>query len=97
MIGKNNPNYGIKCSEEKREKLRNKSKGNTNRRGSKHKPESILLIKEKKKGSIPHNRKKIKINGVVYESIKAASILLNVSRDTIRNWIKKGKPNVILL
>ena len=46
-------------------------------------------------GGNSSNAKQIKIDGIEYETIKEASESLNVHRNTILNWIKKGKVEVL--
>ena len=50
------------------------------------------VISNKNKGRIPKNKKKISIDGVIYEDARKASELLFLKYSTIRYRIKSNNP-----
>ena len=76
---------GRKHTKEAKQKIRNSSKGKRRNIGKNH----------PNYGKIAYNRKKVEINGIIYESIKLASQNFKVSSATIRYWIKKEKAKII--
>ena len=87
--GHNHWNYGKSHSKEIREKMSNSHKG------------LRLSIKTREKiskslvGKNNPNSKKVKINGIVYDTIKEAAEKNNVHRMTISRWIKIDKAKLI--
>ena len=78
---------GKKASEETRQKMSENAKLKIGEKngffGKHHSEETIQKIKEKSKGRLPPNTKKITINGVSYISITEAGRQLNISQPTI--------------
>ena len=60
--------------------------------GKSHSDEAKRLISNKNKGRIPKNKKKISIDGVIYEDARKASELLFLKYSTIRYRIKSNNP-----
>jgi len=56
--------------------------------GKSHSEQTKKTISEKKKGSIPPNRKRITIDGIEYDSIKSAHISTGISKYFIRKMCK---------
>lgn len=52
--------------------------------GKKHSDEVKEILREKGKGRIPTNRKKVSINGVIYSSMKEASLVLGIHLTVVR-------------
>ena len=48
-------------------------------------------------GKISGNAKKVSIDGVIYNSITEASVILGLGKNTIGLWLKKNKPNCFRL
>jgi len=56
--------------------------------GKSHSEQTKKTISEKKKGSVPPNRKRITIDGIEYDSIKSAHISTGISKYFIRKMCK---------
>lgn len=78
---KNNPFKGKIHTEEVKSKIR---EINSNPKSEEHKKK----ISESLKGNIPSNRIKVKINGIIYESLDDASRKTGINYSTLRNRIK---------
>lgn len=76
-----------------KEKFKNKK--NHPMYGVKRTKETKEKISNSNKGKVPTNRKMVKINGIIYESIMEASRKLDFHHTTIRRWIKIGKAKLI--
>jgi group I intron endonuclease len=87
------PNY--KHSDEVKQKIKESNKLTHSNRSDEHK-NNLKIAAEKRKGTInPNCWKKIMIGNNVYQSYKQAANKLNVSRQTINKWVKKGKAILI--
>lgn len=89
-FGPDNLMYGKKHTEETKQIISEKNKGESNPMyGKKHTEEAKQKIKDNK--GVPINSKKVKINGVIYNSIMEASRVLNISMYLIRVRCKNNK------
>jgi hypothetical protein len=77
--GKNNPCFGKKWTKKERERLSNALSDRL----------LSTLHRENLRKSSP-TKKKICIDGVIYESIRQASLLLDIPHGTIWNRLKNG-------
>lgn len=85
--------YGRKHSEETKEKIREKAKNRKGERSGmygKHHTDETKDYLKKLYG------KKVKINNIIYYSIREAAKEMNVDPSTIRYWVKKGKAEYII-
>ena len=102
-IGKNNHNYGKKLTKEHKEKISKIHKGKILSKETKEKMKhshmgeknhwygKIHSKETKEKMRLKSKRIKVKINGIIYESLTHAAKELNVTKQCINYWIKKGK------
>ena len=94
--GRNNPMYGISHTEKAKLKIGIASK---NRKITKKAriniSKSKLGIKNPMYGKPSHNRRKVIIKQVLFNSVKEAADYNKVSRNTIRYWIKKDMENIL--
>jgi group I intron endonuclease len=60
--------------------------------GKKHSKKTKNLIAQKNKGSIPPNRIKLEIEGVIYDSLNHAAKELNMNMTTVFHRIKSSNP-----
>ena len=90
--GSKNPMFGKSPSKETRQKISNSLKGGKSPfYGIPKTKEQKEKISKTKKGTIPINRKKVKIDNIEFKSIKEAAKYFNVKRGTIRYWINIKK------
>lgn len=89
--GKDHHWYGRTLTEEHKEKI------SISHRGDKNPMYGVRLCGKKNgmygKGYI--NRKKVIVNGVLYNSCTEAAITNNIAKSTMSGWIKKGKAKYV--
>ena len=87
-LGYKNPMYGHKMTDEQKAKIKSSMMGNKNHFfGKTHTTETKKRLSEKAQmriGSLNPASKSVKIDDVIYQSIKEAMIKLNVSRKKIK-------------
>ena len=80
---------GTHLSEETKQKI------STARKGIPRSEEEKQKLRKALQGHPSPNRKKISIEGIVFDSLVAASKYYNVHKETIRYWVKTKKHNAV--
>ena len=92
--GSDNPMFGKTHTEESKKKISEATKGENNAMfGKKHTEESKKKISEATKGRKAHNRRKLSIDGIVFDSGAKAAKHFNVSNGTVTYRCKSDKFN----
>lgn len=92
--GSRHHQYGKKVPESTKRKIIESVTGERNHfYGRSHNEETKQMISEKKKGSVPVNRRAVIINGIIYKSVMEASIAHDVSDTTIIHRIRSTSGN----
>ena len=86
---------GIHPSEETKHKISTSLKGRN--KGTRLAEETKQKLSVTMKGRPSLKKRKISIEGVVFESLTEASKYYNVHRSTIRNWAKTKKHNTVYI
>jgi group I intron endonuclease len=82
-------------SEEVKQRIRESNVVAAKSRSTNWKDNHALAMAARKGVTNVHSQTPVLVNGIVYDGVIVAASALNVSRQTMHNWIKKGKATYV--